>query len=108
MFQLAASVFQESAPYWSFQSSEDYLQSLRQTDARTNFEEEMKSAFAIATPDDRQTAGPAPIDQALRDTIWPALATDKFSVVSVSDFALLEGITEQWADLAAQAVEANP
>lgn len=68
----------------------------------------MKSALAIATHNDTALALPVPIENARRDSTWPALATDKCSVVSVTDFALLDGITEKWEELAAQAVEPNP
>jgi CelD/BcsL family acetyltransferase involved in cellulose biosynthesis len=72
------------------------------------FEEEMKSALAIATHNDTALGLPVPSEAARRDSAWPALATDKCSVVSVTDFALLDGITEKWEELAAQAVEPNP
>lgn len=68
----------------------------------------MKSAIPIATRNDNAVALPVPIGNAKPDTTWPALARDKCSVVSVSDFALLDGITEKWEDLAANAVEPNP
>jgi CelD/BcsL family acetyltransferase involved in cellulose biosynthesis len=72
------------------------------------FEEEMKSALAIAAQNDTALALPVPVEPAKLDSTWPALAADKYSVVSVADFALLEGITEKWEELAAQAVEPNP
>jgi CelD/BcsL family acetyltransferase involved in cellulose biosynthesis len=68
----------------------------------------MKSAIAIATRNDNTTALPLPIESARLDTIGPALARDKYSVVSVSDFALLDGVTDKWEDLAAKAVAPNP
>ncbi|MFL6278015.1 MAG: GNAT family N-acetyltransferase [Blastocatellia bacterium] len=66
----------------------------------------MKSALAIATPDNAATR-PASSDEA-RDMIQPALATDKFSVVSLTNFAKLDGIIEKWQSLAEQSVERNP
>jgi len=68
----------------------------------------MKSALAIATRNDTAVTLPVPIANMKPDATWPALATDKCSVVSVTDFALLDGITEKWQELAAQAVEPNP
>ncbi|MEN3333264.1 MAG: hypothetical protein V7641_2629 [Blastocatellia bacterium] len=68
----------------------------------------MKSAIAIATHKDNATALPVPVENAKRDTAWPVLARDKVSVVSISDFALLDSVTDKWEDLAAQAIEPNP
>lgn len=68
----------------------------------------MRSAIATATHTDKATAPPARINQASAGAIWPALATNQYSVISVSDFALLDGLREKWEDLAAQAVEPNP
>jgi Acetyltransferase (GNAT) domain len=67
----------------------------------------MKSTTAIATPDSA-TAQPSPDDNGPRAATWPELATDKFTVVSVTDFALLDTITEKWEELAAHVVEPNP
>ena len=39
---------------------------------------------------------------------WAALAKDRFSVVSVTDFAALADIGGAWADLAARSLEPNP
>jgi CelD/BcsL family acetyltransferase involved in cellulose biosynthesis len=72
------------------------------------FEDGMKSAIAIATPNDNATALHGSVENAKPGTAWPALAKDQCSVVSVSDFALLDGVIEKWEDLAAQAVEPNP
>src|SRR4029078_706868 len=63
--------------------------------------------LAIATPDNA-AARPASGDDEVRDMIKPLLATDKFSVVSLTDFRLLDGILEKWQALAAQSVERNP
>jgi len=65
----------------------------------------MRSAIAAITHTDKATA---PIAKALPDAIWRALATDKYTVVSVSDFARLDGLAEKWEELAAQAVAPNP
>src|SRR5258708_11841725 len=39
---------------------------------------------------------------------WTGLANDKFSVVCVTDFAVLEEISASWTELAAAALEPNP
>ncbi|HKP13277.1 MAG TPA: GNAT family N-acetyltransferase, partial [Blastocatellia bacterium] len=65
----------------------------------------MSSATITATQTDTQAA----TTEAARPAVtWPAMARDKFSVVSVSDFAALDGVIEKWDDLAAHAVELNP
>ena len=67
----------------------------------------MKSALAIATPD-TATEPPAPNNHASHHTAWPTLAADQFSVVSLTDFAALDAVTDKWQDLAAHSVEPNP
>src|SRR5689334_21984497 len=59
---------------------------------------------AIATDTEHANAA---VEAAQIDAVWPALAKDKCSVVSVTDFAALDSIIEKWQDLAAQAIEAN-
>jgi hypothetical protein len=68
----------------------------------------MRSAIATTTRADKATAPTAPINPAKPDATLAALATDRYTVISVSDFARLDSLTEQWESLAAQAIEPNP
>ena len=65
----------------------------------------MRPAIAAATRADKATA---PIAKALPDATWQGLAADKYTAISVSDFARLDGLAEKWEDLAARAVAPNP
>lgn len=68
----------------------------------------MRSALATAAPDESVIAPPLAIENTKPNTPWPLLAKDKYTVVRITDFALLDTVTEKWTDLAANALEPNP